>query len=129
MPDVPPDRRATHELYLQLREAGRQKAAAQRATRRRPVLRAGLLAPALSAILAVFVLGGAVALGTKVFTHDGGSRPTGRAVGDVVHYAAAGSAQATSARRRRAQPTIVLHGAADALATGETSGSAPLPRH
>jgi hypothetical protein len=66
---IPPDRRSTHELYEQFREAGQRKAKAQRAARRRTWV-SQVPGPALGAVLAFLVVGGGIAVGTKVFTSD-----------------------------------------------------------
>jgi hypothetical protein len=66
---IPPDRRSTHELYEQFRAAGERKAKADRALRRRAWF-AHVPGPALGAVLAFLVVGGGVAVGTKVFTAD-----------------------------------------------------------
>jgi hypothetical protein len=95
---VPPDRQSTHALYEELERAGRRMAAERRPARRRAPWRSGALAPALSALLAILVVGGGVAVGTKVFTADDDPLPSDSgAPADVRHAPSdAHVAQATS---------------------------------
>ena len=89
MKDIPPDRRSTHELYEQFREAGARKARIQRQVRRRALLQ-HVPGPALGAVLAFLVVGGGIAVGTKVFVADDApvvgdgdpGRDVGRSPGD-----------------------------------------------
>ncbi|WCB92520.1 hypothetical protein DSM104299_01216 [Baekduia alba] len=69
MRDIPPDRRSTHELYEQFRQAGERRAKVERQVRRRTWIQ-HVPGPALGAVLAFLVVGGGIAVGTKVFVSD-----------------------------------------------------------
>ncbi|HEY6758199.1 MAG TPA: hypothetical protein VI318_01870 [Baekduia sp.] len=80
-PDIPPDRRSTHELYEQFRAAGVRKTRVQRQRQRRVAGSGGwarhVPGPALGAIAAFLAVGGGLAVGTRVFVSDDGSAVRG----------------------------------------------------
>lgn len=98
MNDIPPDRRSTHELYEQFRDAGQRKAKLDRAVRRRRWIQ-HVPGPVLGAVLAFLVVGSGIAVGTKVFDGDDGTTLHG-------DKGAPGSVQAAPADRRLARASV-----------------------
>jgi hypothetical protein len=86
--DIPPDRRSTHELYEQFRQAGARKARLDRQVRRRRWVQ-HVPGPVLGAVAAFLVVGGGIAVGTKVFTGDDGATLSSRDASSEVRQAPA----------------------------------------